>query len=169
MTTEIWKPVVGFVVGLEASSRGRIRLNGKIKPASLTGKYYKIGRGYLAVKIGKRLVKVHTLVATAFHGPCPPDHECDHGGDGTTDNRPEKLEWVTPRVNQLRSIERGHRIPLAGEFVGTSKLTVKKVLNIRNSPLSQRAAAHRFGISKTQVGRIRRKESWNSQYTSAKR
>lgn len=148
---------------IEVSDSGDIRWKGSIKPQSLTGKYYKVGRGYLACKIGTKLIKVHRLVAEAFI-PNPDNlPQVNHKNGVTTDNRAINLEWVTPSQNQRHAIRAGLRHFDCGEAIVTAKLTSEQVEEIRleiASGCSHRPVAKRFGISKTQVGRIARKESW---------
>lgn len=49
---------------------------------------------------------------------------------------------------------------LAGEFNGRAKITRDVVREIRASGLTQKELAEKFGISVSQVGSIRRGESW---------
>lgn len=159
---EQWKTIdVGAEVNV--SDAGRIRKNGRIKPLSITGKYYKIGRGYLATRVGRKLMKVHRLVAIAFI-PNPKNlPEVNHINGITTDNRACNLEWTTPRNNQLHALRIGLRVPIKGSQIGTSKLTEDKVILCRKLHLSGVAKieiARRINISRTQVGRIIKGESW---------
>jgi HNH endonuclease len=61
--------------------------------------------GYWYVWIGSRRYKVHTLVATTFHGPKPPSATmCRHLNDNKRDHRPENLAWGTWHDNMNDSI-----------------------------------------------------------------
>jgi len=49
---------------------------------------------------------VHSLVAKAFLGDCPPDHEITHKDGDYTHNEVSNLEYVTRRENQKRFVMR---------------------------------------------------------------
>lgn len=162
LTQEEWRPAKA-ITGLEASSLGRIRYKGRIKPLSLTGKYYRIGRGYLACRVEKRLIKAHQIVASAFL-PDPLENQIiDHVNGITTDNRPSNLEWVTNSENQSRAIKNGLRKIKTGEQIVTSKLSesdVKRIREIYPTVKSTRKLAVMFNISKTQMKRIVKGAAW---------
>jgi len=70
--------------------------------------------GYKKVSIAfgdkKRTMLVHRIVATAFHGE-PSGRHVNHIDGNKTNNRPENLEWVTPRENQRHAFANGlHKI-----------------------------------------------------------
>ena len=47
-------------------------------------------------------VRVHIIVATAFHGPKPTkEHVVDHIDTNRRNNRPDNLQWVTRLENAL--------------------------------------------------------------------
>ena len=105
---ETWRPIPR-APGYEASTRGRIRRAGRrpLKPRPCKD-------GYLAVDVAAdgrpaRTIQVHTLVAVAFHGPCPPGYEVDHVRGRRSDNRPHRLEYVTHRENCRRRDARSGR------------------------------------------------------------
>lgn len=158
-TPEIWKPIPGFK-GIEASSHGRIRDAVKVRKLSLTGKYYKVGRGYLACRIEGKLVKAHRLVALAFLEPVPNKPLVNHRDGNTSNNRPENLEWTDTAENTQHSFANGHQVALRGEAKGTAKLTAAIVAEMRASGFGKEKASKVFGISRTQAGRILKGESW---------
>jgi hypothetical protein len=91
MDEEIWKLIAGFGRRYEVSDHERIRYLGKhIKFQATTVKGYKEVRIKFEGK--KYLLKVHRLVATAFHG----FHEGDvhHKDEIKTNNVPSNLEWI---------------------------------------------------------------------------
>lgn len=66
-------------------------------------------RGYLRACIWnnkdetKQDVKVHRVVCTAFHGPCPSDkHEVGHKDDDRANNKPSNLYWTTRKENMKK-------------------------------------------------------------------
>ena len=93
----------------------------KLRPA-VTKPY-----GYLQVNLanadGHKSIWVHQLVLRAFVGPCPDGMECRHFPDrDPTNNRPENLQWGTPKRNQADKVIHG--------TYGT-KLSFAQVLEIR--------------------------------------
>src|SRR5947209_2628132 len=49
-------------------------------------------------------VRVHRIVATAFHGvPPTPEHVVDHIDTNRRNNRPENLRWLTRLENALKN------------------------------------------------------------------
>lgn len=169
--SERWKTVPGYE-GVEASSQGRVRQDGEIRPQSLTGKGYLVGRGYFATRIRGKLTKIHRLVATAFHRTPKAGEECNHKDGSTTNNKPRNLEWTTNSGNQKHAIAIGLKIVKRGQHVGSAKLTEEKARRIiaTKGIVSCYKLAPEIGISATQIKRIRRGESWQHlQHNSAKR
>ena len=160
---EEWKSVPSLS-GVEASTLGNIKLNGRIRNLSLTGKGYKIGHGYLATRISGRLMKAHRLVAMAFH-PNPTElPQTNHKNGITTDNRPENLEWCDGSHNIRHALRTGLMVSLRGSDIGTSVLTDEIARSIfdavRVHGKHQRAVAREFGISQFTVCSIANRESW---------
>lgn len=131
--------------------------------------------GYMTVKLSingrvKRRI-VSRLIALAFIGPCPDDHECAHLNGKRTDNRPDNLKWATPRENQGH--RRAHGTLCIGEKNGSVVLTARQVIAIRalvaqgqsllprsRGRFSQPAIARRYGISRQTVSAIALREIW---------
>ena len=73
---------------------------------------YPVRGGYLLVRLysqeGQRKeFLVHTLVLTAFVGPCPVDSECCHQDGDPGNNRLENLRWDTHSANCLDKRRQG--------------------------------------------------------------
>lgn len=100
----IWRPVVGYEDYYAVSNDGRVKskVNGKIlKQVDSNG--YKFVN--LCVNGRKKSTAVHRLVCMAFNGmPESEDMQVDHLNMLRSDNRPENLEWVTPKENQRRKV-----------------------------------------------------------------
>ncbi len=73
--------------------------------------------GYLVIGT----CRVHSIVATAFHGPAPTDkHIVDHIDTNRMNNRPENLRWLTRLENILNN-----------------PITVKKIELITQMPITE--------------------------------
>ncbi len=84
---------------------------------------------------------VHTLVLTAFVGPCPEGMECCHWDGNPNNNRLDNLRWDTRRNNQIDTRRHGRL---------RTKLTPEKVNIIkyrRRQGLTLKASVHGMGVS----------------------
>jgi hypothetical protein len=109
--------VPGFEGLYEASTLGRVRSLDRVDAAGrdIKGRVLKPGvlkSGRLQVTLCKdgvnHQMKVHQVIALAFHGPCPEGQETRHWPDrDVTNNRPENLCYGTKRDNFLDSAEHG--------------------------------------------------------------
>lgn len=125
MTTEIWKPVVGFEDSYEVSSLGRVRsldrvvvmksrwgnpvaknLKGKLLAPALNS------RGYPNVMLGAgNMRRVHRLVAEAFI-PNPEELPQVNHLDGNRENpKVENLEWTDSSGNNTHAYRVSGRLP----------------------------------------------------------
>lgn len=116
--------------------------------------------GYLRVtlcKNGKKeRVTLHRLVYMVFAGPIPIGYEIHHKDFNRKNNDISNLELVTNWENAYYSAkQKGY------------KLTVKDVLEIRNSNLPTKVLAEKYGVRPRQISRIKKYDRWNidpSQY-----
>jgi hypothetical protein len=168
---EEWRWVVGYEGMYEVSNLGRV--------ASHVGRGRRSGRhllklspndkGYLAVTLCRNghqeKSSVHRLVARAFVNGYAPDREVNHRDLDNRHNAATNLEWVTPDENRLHAYA-AKRIgpwapsppprrihPRAGNVVHSAE-TVQAIRAIGDAQTS-RAVGQMFGISKSQVNRIR--------------
>ncbi len=80
-------------------------------------------RRYLKVTLGAADDReVHTLVAAAFHGPCPDGCEVLHINGNLHDNRPENLRYGTHAENMYDIYVQGGKL---------GKLSTEDVMQIR--------------------------------------
>ena len=97
---------------------------------------------------------VHRLVLEAFAGPPLPGQEGRHGPGGGHDNRwPENLCWGTKAENEADKLRDGTL--LSGERVGTAKLTLAGVHDIRRRWLvgeTRATLAAEYGVTTTTIG-----------------
>ncbi len=163
---EEWRSIPGFE-DYEISRTGAVRVSARM----CAGPYGRLQRragcvlkerfdanGYRRVTVnhaGRRChFPLHRLLLTVFVSPPPtPQHEARHLNGDKADNRIENLAWGTKKDNAADRdrhgrTARGTRIPHA-------RLTDSEVLSIRAAGGSQREIGRRFGVSKTQVARIK--------------
>lgn len=99
---EVWLPVPSKS-GLEASSHGRIKIDGKTAPTFgvITASARNARHRYFGRHIkGIGNIKVHQAVCEAFNGPRPfPKAVVLHLNENGLDNRPSNLAWGTQREN----------------------------------------------------------------------
>lgn len=153
---EVWKPIPGSSTH-EVSDLGRVRHArlGRI----LKGQINREGYCEVCVKqngVSKRR-RAHQLVLEAFVGPRGPGEVCCHNNHIKTDNRLCNLRWDTEQANRLDSLRREGRV----------KLTPADVVHIRETctpgipgPTSMSSMARRYGLSRSHMRRIIRREKW---------
>ncbi len=145
-----------------------IRENWKRSKLRLTGRGYKVGRGYLGIRLTpsspgkKQRWSAHRLVLTAFAGPCPEGLECRHLNGIRTDNRLGNLAWGTPEVNNAD--KKIHGTQPQGEGNNLAKLTEKDVREIhrlgREGKLNNKTIGALFGVTGGTVSLIFRRKGW---------
>lgn len=81
-----------------------------------------------------------------------------HGNGNKFDNRLQNLRWGTRSENEKDKIDHGTK--LQGERHHQAKLTEETIGAIRAASGTYLEIAQQFGISKTQVGNIRRGDQW---------
>lgn len=110
------------------------------------------------------VTRVHRLVATAFVPGKREGLVVNHKNGIKDDNHYSNLEWMTPADNE-RHARRVLGKWLLGEKASRSKLTEKQVLKIRNmlksTNASQQTIGILFGVTQSQIGRIRHRIHWN--------
>jgi hypothetical protein len=166
-TTEIWK-VIPFAPNYAVSSIGRLRrLTGGsgaqvriLRPGALD-RY-----GYVKAKVFVNGKRVHTtinrLMAFAFLGEPPsPAHQAAHGDGIRTHNIISNIRWATPKENAEDTARHG---TLKGARHPNSRLTVREAVAIRELRLAGATAKELFaqyGVSKSQLLRIKNGQSWH--------
>lgn len=112
---------------------------------------------------------IHRLVAAAFLGPCPPNHEVNHLSGNKSDNAVTNLQYVTKSENHRHAYRfdlRSH----VGSKHPRATLTEADVLLIRavqRTTLSniawghqKRTLAARFGTTVRVIETIRSRQNW---------
>lgn len=146
----------------EVSDQGRVRRKDtdRIRQPSSTPSGYKVI--VLSTPGGKhRGVYVHREVMRAFVGECPEGCEVSHLNGDNADNTLTNLIYESRVANIRRKQEHGTQT--SGEAHHSSKLcakNVRKIWFLAAHGLSQRQIAEFVPVSRTQVGRVLRKECW---------
>ena len=132
-----------------------------LKPGSVTG-------GYPAVILcegGKQLTRtIHRLLLETFVGPCPEGMVCRHLNGNPKDFRLKNLVWGSAEDNWKDRKQHGRTCAPKGTRNGAAKVTEGEVKQIRhcyqqgNCTLDDLAKV--FNISRSQTGRIVRREGW---------
>lgn len=121
--------------------------------------YARLSGGY--AELGQ--TNVSRLVCEERHGPAPtPVHQAAHscGNGHLACVTKGHLDWKTPLQNKADELIHGTR--QRGERINTAKLTepeVREILSLRGRA-SQEVIAEWFGVGRTAIGKIHRKESW---------
>lgn len=161
---EVWKPVPGYEGLYEVSNKGRIRSLDQTISYVKKGRILRPGRssnGYPSVVLsGRKSRTLHSVVAAAFHGPCPLGMQIRHldgnRGNASSDN----LKYGTPAENGADTVRHGRGVK--GAAFGRSVLTKTKAKRIRElkGKVSQSVLAKRYGVSPAAIQAIHDGRTW---------
>ena len=127
-------------------------------------------KGYLCTVFiddeGKnRNVKVHRMVAFAFHGWQPPEVTVNHKDHVRINNKPDNLEYMTALENSKEAQDAGLQIVLRGEQNGFSKLKEFEVLEIRSKFVpfvyTKQQLADEYGVKVGTIKNIILRRTWD--------
>ena len=121
-------------------------------------------KGYGQFSNSGRTKYAHRFVCETVHGSQPtPSHQvahnCGNGHMGCVN--PRHLRWATPSENANDKL--AHGTMMFGERSARSKLTresVEAIRTLKASGLTERELCREFGISRSQIGRVFRRECW---------
>lgn len=119
--------------------------------------------GHGTITMGGRNVLVHRAAWEALKGPIPNDLDCLHncpGGDNPACWNVDHLWLGTQADNNADRDRKGRQVAPKGEQHGCAKLTVQQVLEIRADERFNYKIATDYGVSFSQVGRIKRRDAW---------
>jgi len=165
---EVWKDIQWTGCIYQVSNIGRVRRTG-----GWCGHQYccvlalkRHPRGYPFVNLqyggNDRGCTVHSLVAEAFIGPRPYQHQVNHKNGNKLDNNVSNLEYVTPSENSRHALRTGLYRPPHGSEHCNAKLTEKKVCQIRSmlKHASIAKVAEMFHVSTRTIHGIKIGASW---------
>jgi hypothetical protein len=166
---ERWLPIADWP-GYDVSDHGRVRTwwgagSGQQGRRAIGNTFKCIGyaintghRGVLLYRNGSTeswRAKIHTLVLTAFVGPCPEGMECLHGDGNPANNRLDNLRWGTRSENQQDAVSHGSH--------NRAVLTDDDIPKIWEEILAgdaDRVIAKRWNVSATGISNIRTGQAW---------
>lgn len=156
----------------EVSNLGRVRSYAKRSGRSWYATPHLVAlfpnwQGYPQVKMAGRTYRVHTLVAKAFIGPCPPGHEVLHADDNPANACLDNLSYGTPKQNIEDCIRRGRYNTTTrgarGEQNSNAKLNDEKVREIRKLLLQgvfQKDIGAIYGVKQNVISKICTNKTW---------
>lgn len=112
MSTETWRPILGWEGLYEVSNLGRVRGCDGRRQRAIVLVPLQTDKGYLRVNLygpGGRKERrlIHRAVLEAFVGPCPEDMQGCHNNGDRGDNRLENLRWDTASNNSRDKLAHG--------------------------------------------------------------
>lgn len=175
---ERWISIKEFDCQYQISESGRIRsvegiikrLNGRpyirrskiLRPSST--KKCRYLRGMVCVNKRNIPYKIHRLVAKYFVDNPLGKPEVNHIDGNTLNNHYSNLEWVTRRENIIHCVNNNLQTPFKGEEVGTSKLTSKEVISIRNEykprHITRSYLSKKYKVSEAAIKDILYRRTW---------
>lgn len=149
-----WKPVVGFEGMYEVSQHGQVRDVRSDKKR----RWEVNSANYPQIKLygddgSETWMRIHEMVAHAFIGPCPPEHEINHEGGNKMRPHAAELMYRTKQENHEHA-------KLTGLVRRSNPLTLEDKEQIRSLCLdgkTVRYAAGRFDVNPTTIRSIYKK------------
>lgn len=112
--------------------------------------------GYGKLNYGGRCIGAHRLAYAAYKGIVPPRSFVCHSCDTPSCVNPDHLFLGTNSDNVTDRHKKGRTA--YGEML--SKLTIKQIAAIKSASGNQTEIGQRFGISQSQVSRIKLGQTW---------
>jgi len=159
ITVEQWRDVVGFEGLYQVSDLGNVRnaRTGHIKKPHLN---VRLNRPQICLSKFDKVTTIypHKLVMEAFVGKRPEGMECCHADGNPWNNELSNLRWDSRTNNSQDKFKHGTQ--KMGEKHPMSKLTVEKVLAIRQDNRLHRIIAVEYGVSQPTISEIKSRKSW---------
>jgi len=157
---EQWLDVIGFEGLYQVSNFGNIKnaKTGHIKKLLLNKR---LNRPQVCLSKFDKVTTIypHKLVMEAFVGKRPEGMECCHADGNPWNNALSNLRWDTRSNNNQDKFKHGTQ--KMGEKHPMSKLTVEKVIAIRQDDRVHRIIAIDYGVSQSVISGIKSKKSWS--------
>ncbi len=153
-------PVVVFFQKTKRATSGP--LIGGVRCLEWTGGRFE--KGYGAISVGGKARRAHRFAYATFKGPIPEGMKVCHKCDNPPCAEVAHLFLGSDADNLADMTAKGRRYISRGEEMGTSKLSEREVVAIREAYRdghSQAKVAKRFGVSQAVVGGIARGELWS--------
>lgn len=175
LPNELWRYVSNTNNRYLISNKGRLLTTGyKGSKIAAIMKPAKDAKGYLRTMLlinsKFKTIKVHRIVAQTWIDNPFNKLQVNHLDFNRENNCIENLEWVTPKENTLHSYKFGRiKKPICinyakGSKIGTSKITEKQVIEIRNKfkprIYTREMLANEYGLSPATIKDIILKKSW---------
>jgi len=97
IATETSKDIIVNGIRVTCYSDGSVERHGRSNRGRSFG--YDDGKGYRSLGVGLKVLSVHGLIARAFLGPRPDNHDIDHINGDSSNNAPSNLRYVTHSQN----------------------------------------------------------------------
>ena len=161
-----FKPILGWETLYAAGTDGVIYRTDRCEPEPLKGS--PTSKGYLSVALSNgtwHTKNVHKLICEAFYGPAPfEDAQVRHLDGNQINNVPGNLCWGTQGENWSDRRAQGRGMGTAHH---AARLTPEAVEEIRQSSLSQRALAKKFGVALSTIWAAKKEKNWITSHEPA--
>jgi hypothetical protein len=138
---------------------------------TVKGYHGSIDNGYLRVKLNKRSVLVHQIIAVKLFGEKCIGLQVNHIDGNKLNNKPINLEVITLAENIRHGYDNGlydksiesfkeRRKEFVGERVSNSKLTEDDVRYIRSNNDSHASLARKFSVDPKVIRAVRKFQTW---------
>ena len=120
--------------------------------------------GYHEMNRNGKMIRVHRHMYEKYKGEIPNGLLICHKCDNPSCINPDHLFVGTPKENSEDMVMKGRSNPprLTGEMIGTSKLKISQIIDIRKDNRLQREIAKDYGIAQCHVSRIKLHQTWVS-------
>lgn len=163
---EVWRDVIGYEGLYQVSDSGHVMSlrTGRILKEGVDKETNIRNIGLYNAQGVRKSYTIHQLVMRTFVGECPPDMEINHDDGDRSNNTLSNLEYCTHQYNIRHAIRTGLYKSPTGENAHASKLTQKKVDEIRASYIPKRgmktALAKQYGVTAAAIHKIVTRKTW---------
>lgn len=152
-----------YIVDISGKVYTRIARTGK---KMLNNKWREIShhqsKGYLHINYNRKKLFIHRIVYAKFIGSLSSDLVINHKNGIKTDNRPENLELVTIKENNIHRF----RVLKTGAVIGNFKINKYIADEIRKDHKngnSYRVLVNKYGLSKSSISAIINNKIWKNE------